>query len=80
MPTHATYTVRNSDGKLFARLVGAPAENIFANIEGEWRTYQPKGGKRTVAYEITRDAYWGSEARNGAFELYLFEGTLIIKD
>jgi hypothetical protein len=75
-----TYTVRTKDGTLIARLVGAPAENIFKNLDGEWRTYQPKDGKRTVCYEIERDSIWESETRIGAFCIYLWAGTTIIKD
>ena len=76
-----TYSVRTKDGTLIARLVGAPAENIFKNLDGEWRTYQSKGSKkRTVCYEIERDSIWESETRYGAFRIYLWEGTTIIKD
>ena len=75
-----TYSVRSKEGTLIARLVGAPAENIFKNLDGEWRTYQAKGEKRTVCYEIERDSLWESESRYGAFRIYLWAGTKLIKD
>jgi len=75
-----TYTVRSKDGTLLMRLVGAPAENIFKQDCGEWRTYQPKDGKRTVCYAITRDTVWSNERRDGASEIYLWEGMKVIKD
>jgi hypothetical protein len=75
-----TYSVRGSDGTLIASLVGAPAENIFKNLDGSWETYQAKDKKRTVAYVIERDSIWETETRVGACRIYLWAGTKIIKD
>lgn len=77
---YATYTVRDENGIMLARLVGESAEKIFSGIDGEWNVFQPKGQKRTVAYTITRDASWTFENRYGAMRLYLWKGTKVIKD
>jgi hypothetical protein len=61
-------------------LVGKPAENIIKNLDGEWETYQAKGEKRTVAYTLKRDSIWESETYVGAFRIYLWEGTQLIKE
>ncbi len=74
------YTMRDKNGTMLMDLAGEPAENIFNSIDGEWKTYQPKGGKRTVCYEITRDGIWEVGNRTGAYRIYLWEGTKIIKD
>ncbi len=75
-----TYTVRDENGKMIMQLTGSPAENIIKNIDGEWRTYQPKDGERTVCYEIKRDSVWEQTFYSGAFKIYLWKGTILIKD
>lgn len=75
-----TYTVRDKDGTMLMRLVGQPAQDIIDKLDGEWRTYQPEDGKRTVAYVLDRDSVWTSENRIGAFQIYLWAGTKVIKD
>ena len=75
-----TYTVRDKDGVMIMKLIGSPAENIFKNIDGEWRTYQIKDDKRTVCYEIKRDSVWEQTFSSGAFSLFLWKGTILIKD
>ena len=75
-----TYSVRSKEGALIARIVGAPAEDIFKILDGEWRTYDPEDDKRTVCYEIERDSVWESSTYHGAFQIFLWAGTIIIKD
>ena len=75
-----TYTVRTADGVMIATLAGQPAENIFKNVKGEWRTYKSDQKKRTVCYEVKEDSVWGNESQYGEFKMYLWEGTIIIKD
>ncbi len=75
-----TYTVRNKEGTMIAKLVGKPAEDIFKHLGGEWRTYETKNGKRTVCYEITRDSVGDHETPFGAMQIFLWEGTKVIKD
>ena len=80
MVEHEVYSVRTSDGILIARLVGAPAARILKEAGGSWDTYQTKGGKRTVAFTIDRDAEWTTETPYGALKLMLWEGTKLIKE
>ncbi len=75
-----TYTVRNKEGTMIAKLVGKPAEDIFKHLDGEWRTYETKNAKRTVCYELTRDSVWEHETPLGASQIFLWEGTKVIKD
>ena len=78
--THETYTIRDKNGIMIMRIVGNAVQRMFKELDGTWRTYQEKGGRRTVCYEITTDGIWTSETYQGAFQMYLWEGTKIIKD
>lgn len=77
---HETYTIRDKNGILLMRMAGKTVQDMFKKFKGEWRTYQEKDSKRTVCYELSRDSVWGYKNYDGSFEMYLWEGTKIIKD
>jgi len=81
------YTVRDDKGRMIARLAGVAAERVLDSVPGYWRTYKTKdvsryqgSVKRTVCYEVTEDSKWGIDNRYGGVQLYLWKGTIIIKD
>jgi hypothetical protein len=78
--THEVYTIRNAQGTLLMRIVGKSVQDMFTKLKGEWRTYQEEGEKRTVCYELSQDSVWESETPHGAFRMYLWKGTKIIKE
>lgn len=75
-----TYTIRTKEGLMIATIAGQPVENIFKNVKGEWRTYKSDQQKRTVCYEVEEDSVWGNDSPYGKFKVFLWKGTLIIKD
>jgi hypothetical protein len=78
--TREVYTIRNAQGTLLMRIVGKSVQNMFTKLKGDWRTYQEEGMKRTVCYELSQDSVWESETPHGAFRMYLWKGTKIIKE
>lgn len=78
--THEVYTIRDAQGTLLMRIVGKSVQDMFTKLKGVWRTCQEKGEKRTVCYELSQDRVWTSETPHGAFQMYLWKGTKIIKE
>jgi len=77
---HETYTIRDTNGVMIMEIVGVIPVQMFTQLDGEWRVYQTTGKKRTVCFELLSDAVWTQETRTGAFNMYLWKGTKIIKN
>jgi len=74
-----TYTIRDKDGIMIAKVSGNSADSIISNANGYWRKYVTKGS-RTTCFEIKTDSHFTIESNYGGIRLFLWEGTVLISE